>query len=194
MLVVLAIIGGTAAAAFNPSTSGVLLAGGGLTAALIAVCGLAWTLLRKSGTQLLTQHLGDAARYVEAKPDNIARRQEIREAGVLLLERMHETGEYQRIVVAAHCLGSAIAYDILAFTWNRLRRPHANPGYPGLWRAQCGGESGHGGGHRAGDAGYGSRASICCVARTPNKYAAVAGDRPRHTGLTSHAWKSALGG
>jgi len=127
---ILVVVGGTAVAAFNPESRGTLVAGGGMVAALIAVAGLVWKVLKHRGTQLLTGHVGDAARYFEPKPDNIARRQEIREAGVRLLERMHETGDYQRIVIAAHSLGSAIAYDILTFAWNRLRQRNAGPDKP----------------------------------------------------------------
>jgi hypothetical protein len=127
VVVLLAFVGATGYAAFKPASSGGMLAGSGLIAVVIALLGLVWKLLKQRGTKLLTGHLGDAARYFEPKPDNIARRQEIREAGVRLLEGMHESGEYQRIVVAAHSLGSAIAYDMLTFTWNRLRQQHADP-------------------------------------------------------------------
>jgi hypothetical protein len=36
--------------------------------------------------------LGDAARYLQPKPSNIAHRQSIRMAGVNLIEKLHQTG------------------------------------------------------------------------------------------------------
>lgn len=114
-------------AALHPGRPAGILAAGGVVAAAMVLLGVVLKRLIKPGTKLLTGHLGDAARYFEPKPDNVARRQEIREAGVRLLERMHESGEYQRIVVAAHSLGSAIAYDMLTFAWNRLRQQHGDP-------------------------------------------------------------------
>ncbi|BCW78869.1 hypothetical protein NicSoilC5_08880 [Arthrobacter sp. NicSoilC5] len=101
--------------------------GGGVAAAVVAVVGIIWKLFRPAGMRLFTGFLGDAARYFQPKPENVAHRQEIREAGVRLLERLHESGDYQRIVIAAHSLGSAIAYDILTFAWNRIRLQDAKP-------------------------------------------------------------------
>ncbi|MEW1950825.1 hypothetical protein AB0280_16430 [Pseudarthrobacter sp902506025] len=100
---------------------------GGVAAAVAAVGGVIWKLLRPAGMRLFTGFLGDAARYFQPRPENVAHRQEIREAGVRLLERLHESGEYQRIVIAAHSLGSAIAYDILTFAWNNIRLQDARP-------------------------------------------------------------------
>lgn len=63
---------------------------------------------------------GDAARYLSPTPDNVARRQAIREAGVAVLEKLHAAGAYDRIVVVGHSLGAVIAYDMLNFTWGRI--------------------------------------------------------------------------
>ncbi|ACS60281.1 conserved hypothetical protein (plasmid) [Rhizobium leguminosarum bv. trifolii WSM1325] len=76
----------------------------------------------------LLKYFGDVARYVKADPPNVARRQEIREKGVELLETLmgrNDNGnymgsEYDRIVVVAHSLGTIIAYDILAHCFARL--------------------------------------------------------------------------
>ncbi|NLS28075.1 hypothetical protein S2M10_30810 [Sphingomonas sp. S2M10] len=65
---------------------------------------------------------GDAARYLSPSPDNVAARQMIREAGIDLLAKIQDTGEYDRIVVAGHSLGSVIGYDILHYAWGRLDR------------------------------------------------------------------------
>ncbi|MBP2236317.1 hypothetical protein J2Z31_002831 [Sinorhizobium kostiense] len=76
----------------------------------------------------LLKYFGDVARYVKASPPNVARRQEIREKGVQLLESLMGikpdgttvTSEYDRIVVAAHSLGTIVAYDILTHSFARL--------------------------------------------------------------------------
>ena len=76
-------------------------------------------------TNILVRRFGDVARYVTARPPNVARRQEIREKGVQLLERLirdERAGKptYDRIVVVAHSLGTIVAYDILTHTWARM--------------------------------------------------------------------------
>lgn len=65
----------------------------------------------------LLYYVGDAARYLSPSPENIALRQRIRADGVALLRRLHESGEYDRIVVVGHSLGSVIGYDILTALW-----------------------------------------------------------------------------
>ena len=69
---------------------------------------------------IVLPHAGDAARYLSPEPVNVDIRQRIREDGVDLLEKLTARGEYDRIVLAGHSLGSVIAYDILNFAWNRL--------------------------------------------------------------------------
>lgn len=66
---------------------------------------------------LVLWYVGDAARYLHPAPTNIQRRHEIRSAGVDLLEKLHETGRYGRIVIVGHSLGSVIGYDILTHAW-----------------------------------------------------------------------------
>ena len=63
---------------------------------------------------------GDAARYLSPTPDNVAARQAIREAGVDLLQRLQDSGRYDRIVIAGHSLGSVIGYDVLNVAWGRI--------------------------------------------------------------------------
>ena len=71
-----------------------------------------------SGVQgFLLYYAGDAARYLSPSPENIALRQRTRADGVALLRRLHESGEYDRIVVVGHSLGSVIGYDILTALW-----------------------------------------------------------------------------
>ncbi len=64
-------------------------------------------------SNVLIKRIGDVARYVKARPANVARRQEIRAKGVELLDRLTASGEYGRIVVVGHSLGAIIAYDVL---------------------------------------------------------------------------------
>lgn len=97
------------------------LAGGG---AAVGVAVVVWKAL---GRGLVINVLGDAARYLSPRPDNVARRQAIREAGVELLERMHERGRYDRIVVLGHSLGSVIAYDVVTYLWIRRYADHKRP-------------------------------------------------------------------
>ena len=84
-----------------------------------------------AGSGFLVRYLGDAARYVKAKPLNVARRQEMRENGVRLLETLtgfepdgtllaEKDRDYDRIVVVGHSLGSIIAYDILTQAFARM--------------------------------------------------------------------------
>lgn len=72
----------------------------------------------------LTRSVGDAARYLDDHPDNIAVRQSIREAGVTLLRRLHSEEGYDRVVVVGHSLGSVIAYDLIRQYWSDVHREH----------------------------------------------------------------------
>jgi hypothetical protein len=61
----------------------------------------------------LQPYLGDAARYFRDDPSNVAVRREIRRQAVNMLQSLHKSGRYDRIVVVAHSLGTVIAYDML---------------------------------------------------------------------------------
>lgn len=99
---------------------GAWLAGLGLGGAvLLAVSRFALPLLEK---EFLVGYAGDAARYLEPSADNIARRQQIREAGANLLDALHDKQRYARIIVYGHSLGSVIAYDIISQAWIRRSR------------------------------------------------------------------------
>ncbi|WP_125592156.1 hypothetical protein [Amycolatopsis balhimycina] len=71
--------------------------------------------------------LGDAARYFDDVPDNIAVRQSIRDSGMSLLRRLHTEGKYDRIVVVGHSLGSVIGYDLICRYWLEVHRSHGRP-------------------------------------------------------------------
>ncbi len=90
--------------------------------ALAALPAVAKFVLSALSDQFVIGYAGDAARYLEPRADNIARRQEIREAGAQLLDALHDQGRYSRIVVYGHSLGSVIAYDILSHAWTQRSR------------------------------------------------------------------------
>jgi hypothetical protein len=72
-------------------------------------------------------YFGDVARYTLNEPWAIEARAKIRARGLGLLRELHgldasgrpaaSPGEYGRIVVVGHSLGSVIAYDLLRFFW-----------------------------------------------------------------------------
>jgi len=66
---------------------------------------------------LLVSYLGDAARYLSPRPRNIKLRQKIRSEGIRLLRELHESNEFDRIVIVGHSLGSVIGYDIITHLW-----------------------------------------------------------------------------
>ena len=67
----------------------------------------------------LQPYLGDAARYFRNSPGNVAVRRAIRKEAVDTLERLHN-GQYDRIVVVAHSLGTVVAYDMLRAYFSRV--------------------------------------------------------------------------
>jgi hypothetical protein len=78
--------------------------------------GGAWLVLQAA----LVNYLGDAARYLSPLPGNIRLRRAIRADGVRLLHALHQRGEYERIIVVGHSLGSVIAYDIVNAYWQSV--------------------------------------------------------------------------
>jgi len=74
--------------------------------------------------------LGDAARYMSPLPANIAVRNAIRKEAIDLLRRMQASGDYDRIIVVGHSLGSVIAYDVLARLWDQTHAVHTRPSRP----------------------------------------------------------------
>jgi hypothetical protein len=70
---------------------------------------------------------GDVARYVRAAPDTVEKRELVRNRGLKLLNRLHDSGDYDRIIVVGHSLGSILAYDLVQLLWaERAPRP-GNP-------------------------------------------------------------------
>jgi hypothetical protein len=77
-----------------------------------AAAGVAYVMQR-----IVSPYIGDVARYVRADPRNIAMRRAIRERGLKLFGDLHASGEYERIIVVAHSLGSIVAYDLISMFW-----------------------------------------------------------------------------
>jgi hypothetical protein len=75
----------------------------------------------------LQPYLGDAARYFRNSPGNVAVRREIRKQAVDTLEHLHTSGDYDRIVVVAHSLGTVIAYDMLRAYYGRINGSLPDP-------------------------------------------------------------------
>ncbi len=71
--------------------------------------------------------IGDAARYLNARPHNVGVRQSVRTAGIDLLTKLHDSGNYRRIIVVGHSLGSVIALDMLYHYWTKVNRRHDRP-------------------------------------------------------------------
>jgi hypothetical protein len=70
----------------------------------------------------LQPYLGDAARYFRNSPANVAVRRAIRKNAVDTLDQLHCSRLYDRIVVVAHSLGTAVAYDMLRAYYSRICR------------------------------------------------------------------------
>lgn len=88
----------------------------------------------------LIRFVGDAARYLHVAPPNIQSRHRIRQAGVKLLRSLHNSTDYDRIVVVGHSLGSVIGYDILTHLWSRYNDSHV-PAKTNEEQANCGSRS-----------------------------------------------------
>jgi hypothetical protein len=75
------------------------------------------------GANYVVPYLGDASRYLDGGPGNVKARQDIREEGLRLLRTLQDSGEYDRIVVVGHSLGSVIAYDLVRLLWAEAETP-----------------------------------------------------------------------
>ena len=95
------------------------LTGLGFVMLVVRIAFFAFKALRD---EFIIGYLGDAARYLDPRADNISSRQKIREAGAQLLDELHKDDRYTRIIVYAHSLGSVIAYDVLSYTWGSHSR------------------------------------------------------------------------
>ena len=96
--------------------------------AQVAWIGTALSLASALVSALLVGTLGNAARYLDVTPDNIAVRQTIRQRGLDLLGRLHTEGGYDRIAIVGHSLGSVIGYDIIRLYWSQVNQAHGSVG------------------------------------------------------------------
>lgn len=112
-----------AVALFGVAAGGLALHGAGVIA-LAPATKTAFTLLGLAlavvTPAFLVPYFGDVARYVRAKPANIAVRAGIRRRGIDLLRQISNDPGYERIILVAHSLGSIVAYDILRLFWQEV--------------------------------------------------------------------------
>lgn len=93
----------------------------------------AWGLLKgplnKTVVGTVADFIGDAARYFDVTPKNVARRYDILRGGITLLKDLHEDRDetsneimfrYGRVVLVGHSLGSVIAYDLIRHYWAQV--------------------------------------------------------------------------
>jgi hypothetical protein len=128
----LIVVGGLAAVAVVAVVGPALkewLASLGIAIVLVALL----KLVQLIGRGVLLDVIGDAARYLDVHPTNVARRYDILRGGTEMLRRLHNMRDesdgsarcrYGRIVLVGHSLGSVIAYDC-------CRRPNFDQ-QPGL--------------------------------------------------------------
>jgi hypothetical protein len=81
------------------------------------VSGVLGVLVAWVAVPVLNGIVGDAARYLDPAPANVERRQSIRAKGVEILKNLHDSQEYERIILVGHSLGTVIGYDILTYAW-----------------------------------------------------------------------------
>jgi hypothetical protein len=84
---------------------------------------LATALLGAVTHWFVVPYFGRVARYTRAKPENIAARKDIRERGLALLVELHK-GEYERIIIVGHSLGSIVAYELVSYFWASRPESH----------------------------------------------------------------------
>jgi hypothetical protein len=101
-----------------PQILGLLLGTSALAAALTYA-------LTQFVPKWLKTSLVDVVRYLDTSPRSYDVRRKIRKEAVSLLEGLHESGRYQRIMIVAHSLGAFIAYDAIAYYWSRVNKLHA---------------------------------------------------------------------
>jgi hypothetical protein len=108
-----------------PETVTRTIFGGGITALLLTY------LVARLLPSWITTSFVDVVRYVDTSPRSYEARRLIRKGIVDLLEGLHESRRYQRIVLVAHSLGAYIAYDGLTYLWARMNKLHDGLGAQG---------------------------------------------------------------
>lgn len=63
------------------------------------------------------EYILKVAAYFDSTPDNAGHINTIRKLGIDHLRSIHASGQYDRIVIIGHSLGSVIGYDLIRFFW-----------------------------------------------------------------------------
>ena len=92
------------------------IVGGGLTATV-----LTWLLTNFLPGKISSSFV-DVVRYLDTSPRSYGVRKAIRKGMVEFLQSLHDTGQYQRIIVVAHSLGAYIAYDGISYLWTWMNQ------------------------------------------------------------------------
>jgi hypothetical protein len=85
--------------------------------------GLATAALGATIHIFIVPSFGRVVRYTRAKPANIAARKNIRERGLALLSELHK-GDYERIIIVGHSLGSILGYELISYFWEMRPESH----------------------------------------------------------------------
>jgi hypothetical protein len=75
----------------------------------------------------ISTSLVDVVRYLDTRPRSYKVRHDIRKGMVDLLQGLHDSKRYQRIVVVSHSLGAYIAYDGITYLWARMNTKKTTP-------------------------------------------------------------------
>lgn len=94
------------------------LAGSGLTATI-----LVWLLTKYLPGKICSSFV-DVVRYLDTSPRSYAVRKDIRQGMIDFLQKLHDKGRYQRIIVVAHSLGAYVAYDGITYLWTNMNQKH----------------------------------------------------------------------
>ncbi len=93
-------------------------------------------LLYAANQAFLVPVMADSARYFGREPESIAAREDIRKAGIHLMDQLHglapNSRSYDRIIIVAHSLGSVVGYELITDYWARHSGCYQVDGDPAL--------------------------------------------------------------
>lgn len=87
-------------------------------------------MLTGSASTFAVNNFGDVARYLDAAPGNVGVRHAIKSDGLEMLRRIQDSGQFDRVVVVGHSLGSIIAMDLIGYLWGEEYSRHSNVDRP----------------------------------------------------------------
>lgn len=94
-----------------------------MTVSLVVVALILGIIGRRLYASFLVPVMADSARMFSPTPDNIPNRDRIRKRGMELLEAIHNSERrYDRVIMLAHSLGTAVAYNVLSQYWGNVHR------------------------------------------------------------------------